>query len=597
VNGRAAPYLSKNDPNASEALQFAKAFHLDGRTRYTVELKPWLGHYDEGVPPTLQPYPRITLLELVSEAARRRPGHPALFFKGACLSYSRLERLSDAFASALEAQGVKKGGRVALLLPNLPQFIITQFGAWKAGAVVVPLNPMYTRRELERALAECGAETAVVLTSYYRKIKIVQPATALHRIIATNIKEYLPLPARFLFTMFRERGEGHRVSIEPGDMRLIDLLRRYAGVPRPDVQARPEDPAVLIYTGGTTGEPKAALGTHHDLLISGMQFKAWLGKVLTDWEDSIVCNMPLCHIAGFAAVLTTAMAGHHPLAMVPDPRDIDDTLATIRRVRAVLLPGVPRLFNKLLERPDVRDGKADLGSIKLCIAGAEPLLAETKQNFERVTGLRLIEGYALTESMMAGVFGPVHGAYRPGAVGLPLPDVEVRIVDSDTGRRILPAGKVGKILLRAPQLMAGYWRHPEETARALRDGWLYTGDLGFLDGDGYLYVVDREKDVIKHSGFQVWPREVEEVIGSHPAVAEVGVAGVPNDCLGETVKAWVVVRDGEGLTAGELRAYCRERLVAYKVPEYVEFRNSLPRSLLGKVLRRKLVSQSSDSPE
>jgi long-chain acyl-CoA synthetase len=556
-----------------------------------METRPWLEHYDEGVPHTLQPYPERTLLDVVSDTARQRPDHPVLLFKGTRLSYGEVEQLSDAFAAALVAQGVKKGDRVALLLPNCPQIVIGQLGAWKAGAIVVPVNPLYTERELEHALVDCGVETALVLTLFYDKVKSLQPRTGLRRVIAANIKEYLPSLLRLLFTLLEEKKGGHRITLQPGDLWLADLLRQYADSPRPNVAVGPQDPALLMLSGGTTGLPKAAMGTHHATLMTGMQIHAWFGPLLVDWEDVVMMNMPLFHIYGNLGVLSTGLVGHNPLAVVPIASDMDDMVATIRKTRPAFLPGVPTLFIALLNRPDVQAGKVSLKSIKLCISGAAPLMAETKRRFEALTDGRLVEGYALSESMMAAVVSPVQGTYKPGAVGLPLPDVEIRIVDADTGQETLPQGEVGEILMRAPQLMVGYWQRPTETANMLRDGWLYTGDLGYLDEAGYLFIVDRKKDVIKPSGFQVWPREVEEVIASHPAVAEVGVAGVPDDYQGEAVKAWVVLREGQQVTADDLRAYCRENMAAYKVPRQVEFRDGLPKTMVGKVLRRALVQE------
>lgn len=556
-----------------------------------MEQKPWLKSYDQGVPPTLQPYPARTLLDLVSDTARQRPEHSALLLKGACVSYAQLEQLSDAFAAALAAQGVEKGERMALLLPNCPQAIIAQFGAWKAGAIVVPLNPLYTECELEHALVECGAETVVVLTPFYAKVKALQARTRLRRVVAANIKEYLPPLLRLLFTLFKEKKNGHRATLQRGDQWLNDLLQQHAGAPRPDVVPGPDDPALLMFSGGTTGTPKAALGSHHALLMAGMQLHAWFGGVLVDWDDVIMLNMPLFHVYGSVGVLATALVGRNPLALVPNPRDLDDLLATISKTRPAFLPGVPTLFIALLNHPDVQAGKVNLKSIKLCISGAAPLLVEVKNRFEALTGGRIVEGYALTESMMAAAVTPVCGAYKPGAVGVPLPDVELRVVDADTGLESLPPGQAGEILIRAPQLMLGYWQQTTETANILRNGWLHTGDLGFLDDDGYLFITDRKKDVIKPGGFQVWPREVEEVIAAHPAVAEVGVAGVPDDYQGEAAKAWVVLRKGQQVTADELRAYCREQLAAYKVPKHVEFREDLPKSMVGKVLRRELVAE------
>ncbi|UCC65491.1 MAG: AMP-binding protein, partial [Anaerolineae bacterium] len=432
--------------------------------------KVWLEHYDEWVPHTLQPYPKRTLLDVLSDSARERPGHPALLFKGARLTCGQLERLSDAFAAALVALGVEKGDRVALLLPNCPQFVIGQLGAWKAGAIVVPLNPLYTEGELLHTLNECAAETALVLTPFYDKVKAVQPRTSLRRVIATKVKEYLPPHLRLLFSALKEKREGHRIALREGDLWLSDLLRQHARAPRPAVAVSPEDPALLLCTGGTTGTPKAALGTHHALLMTGTQLKTWFGKLFVDWEDAVMGNMPMFHAYGNLGILSAALVGRHPLALIPNPRDLDDLVATIRKVRPALLPGVPTLFIALLHHPLARAGKVDFKSIKLCFSGAAPLLAETKSRFEALTSGWILEGYGLTESMLAAVVTPVYGEYKPGSVGMPLPDVQVRIVDADNGRDDLPPGQIGEVVMHAPQVMQGYWQRPDETANALREG-------------------------------------------------------------------------------------------------------------------------------
>jgi long-chain acyl-CoA synthetase len=559
-----------------------------------MEAYPWLKHYDEGVPHSLQPYPEKTLLDAVRDTAAQRPDHTAVIFKGARLSYAELEKLSDAFADALVTRGVKKSDRVVLLLPNCPQSIITQIGVWKAGGIAAPINPLYTEEELEHLLKECGAETVVVLSLFYDKVKSIQRKTGVRRVIVTNIKEFLPPFLKFLFTLFKEKKEGHRVKLQPNDLWLGDLLRQHAGKPRPEVKIRPEDPALLLFSGGTTGEPKGAVGSHQALLMSGMQLRAWFSTSAVDWEDVIMLTIPLFHVYGNAGVLSVGLLGHETLVPVPNPRDINDVIATIRKVRPDFFPGVPTLFIALLNHPDVQSGRADFKSMKLCISGAASLLAEVKKRFEDLTGGRMVEGYALTESMMGTVLTPIHGSYKPGSVGLPLPDVEVRIANAETGEGSLPAGEVGEILIRAPQLMQGYWQRPKETKEVIREGWLYTGDLGYLDEDGYLFIEDRKKDVIKPSGFQVWPREVEEVIASHPAVNEVGVGGIPDDYQGEAVKAWVVLQPGQEATAKEIQAFCRKRLAGYKVPKQIELVDSLPKSMVGKVLRRALVEKEKE---
>jgi long-chain acyl-CoA synthetase len=549
--------------------------------------RPWLKHYESGLPHTLQPYPQLTLLDVMSDTVRQRPGHTALIFKGTRVSYARLEQLTNSFGAALVAQGVRKGDRVAMLLPNSPQSIIAQLGVWKAGAIAAPINSLYTPRELEHALNEVGAETVVVLTPFYDKVKSLQARTPVRRVIATSIKDHLPAHMRWLFTLVKEKKEGHRIRLQPGDLWWRDLMAEHAKASRPAAPPAPDDPAILLFSGGTTGTPKAALGTHHALLMSAMQLQAYGRTVLADWDDILTLVMPMFHVYGNMA-LNTSLVARWPMAVVPNPRDIDDLVDTIIKVRPAVLHGVPTLFIALLNHPKVSAGQVDFKSMKVCWAGAAPLLIETKRRFEALTGGWLLDAYGMTETMLAAVVCPIHGDYKEGSVGIPVPDVDVRIVDLETGKQILPLGQTGEICISAPQIMVGYWGRPDETADMIRDGWVYTGDLGYMDEDGYLFIVDRKKDLIKPGGFQVWPREVEEVIATHPAVAEVSVAGVPDEYQGEAVKAWVVLRQGEQVTVEELRAYCKERLAGYKVPKQVEFRDSLPKTMVGKVLRRVL---------
>jgi long-chain acyl-CoA synthetase len=559
----------------------------------------WLVHYDQGVPETLGPYPGRTLLDDLAEAVAQRPEAPALLFKRRTISHGELDRRSDAFAAALAGLGVAKGDRVALLLPNCPQFLICELGAWKAGAVVHPLNPIYTEQELEGALRRTRAETIVVLTPFYGRVKAVQPRTALRRVVATNVKEYLPPLLRVLFTLARERKDGHRVRIADGDLWLGDLLDRHRDAPRAAGPVSPDDPAVILMSGGTTGTPKGVVGLHRHYTITGRQLGTWLQAGTAPWDDVIMAALPLFHSFANIGIQSVALRNHTAIALVPNPRDLDDLLDTIAKTRPTAFSGVPTLFNALLHHPRVQAGKVDFSSVKVCFSGAAPLLAETKRRFEELTGGRIVEGYSLTEAMLACAVNPVEGPNKIGSVGMPVPDVEVRIVDPEGGAR-LPAGEVGEVLIKAPQLMACYWDDPEETAATVRthdDGrWLHTGDLGYLDSDGYLFIVDRMKDLIKTHGYQVWPREIEEVLATHPAVAEVGVAGVPDEAKGEVAKAWVVLRPGQQASAEELRAFSRERLAPYKVPATVEFRAELPKSMVGKVLRRALTAEPGPAP-
>jgi long-chain acyl-CoA synthetase len=550
--------------------------------------KPWLAHYDSVVPATLEPYPDKTLLDCAAETARERPGHPFLWFKGRQLSYLDVERLSDAVAAALVSHRIARGDRVALLLPNCPQGVISQLAVWKAGAIAVPLNPLYSETELTHAFRESGAVAAIVLTAFYRKLKAIQAKTGVRLVVATKIKEFLPPLTRVLFTLAREKRLGHRVAIDSGDLWWSDLVRAHAGSAAPRDLARPADDALLLFTGGTTGAARAAVSTHKGLVATGLQIQAWSTEMLPAWNSVMMLLMPLFHTYGNCGVLATALAAHWSLIVVPNPRDLDDVVATIRRTRPNAIPGVPTFFIALLEHPRVKAGKVDLRSVRVCISGAAPLMAETKRRFEEETGGKLLEGYALTESVMAAVVNPCMGPNKQGSVGLPLPDVEVRIVDAESGRDTMAPGAVGEVIIRAPQIMRGYWGSPVESESMVREGWLFTGDLGYLDEDGYLFLVDRKKDLIKVSGFQVWPREVEETIASHPAVNEVAVAGLPDSSQGEAVGAWIVLKPGAVVTAEAIRTFCRERLVAYKIPRHIEFRDGLPKSIVGKALRRVL---------
>ena len=553
--------------------------------------KIWLENYDEGVRTSLKPYPQKTLVDVVHETAGMRPDHPALWFKGTTISYGELVRLSDAFAAALASLGVSKGERVAIMMPNSPQYVIAELGIWKAGAIVASINPLYTGPELEHMLNECDADTLVVMTMFYDKVKKLQAKTPVKRIIAANIKDYLPTKLRWLFTIFKERQEGHRVTLQKEDYRFKDLMKAYVHVPAPMDKPQADDPALILFTGGTTGLAKAALSSHGALVMTGMQVLEWFKSTIGEWDEVFLASLPLFHVFAAAGVQPVALVGRSMMALVPNPRDLDDVIDTIEKTKATFVPGVPTFYNGLLNHPKVKSGDADLTSIKLCISGASALLQDTKERFEALTGSRIVEGYALTESTMAIVCTPIAGKYKVGSVGMPVSDVEVRIVDAELGQEEMPNGEVGEILIKADQLMLEYWNRPEATAEILQDGWLYTGDLGYLDEDGYVFIVDRKKDVIKPSGFQVWPREVEEVIASHPAVAEVGVAGVPDAHTTEAVKAWVVLEEGQSLTKEELRAYCKEQLAGYKVPKHVEFRTELPKSAVGKVLRRELTAE------
>jgi len=562
----------------------------------------WLAHYDADVAPTLAPYPDRTLLDYLSDLARDHGDKPALLFKGASMSFAELEKQSDAFAAALAAIGVGPGDRIALVLPNCPQFLVAQYGIWKAGAIVVALNPIYSERELEGALTSFGATVVVALTPFYQRIKNVQARTPVKRVIATSIKEYLPGVLRILFTLFKEKKDGHRIDLASGDLWFQPLLQAHRSSPRPAVTVGPDDRAVILSSGGTTGTPKGVVGLHRHYVAAGLQLHAWINSALSPGHDVVMLPLPMCHVYANVGVQPLGIIARAPLSLVPNPRDLGDLLKTIQQVKPTFFNGIPTLYTAILNHPTVRSGKVDLRSIKICFSGAAALMAETKRQFEAATGARIVEGYSLTEGMMACCVNPVKGTNKIGSIGLPLPDVEVLIVDAEHGTREMAAGEVGELIIRAPQRMEAYWNNPGETSDTLRahgEGglWVHTGDLAYMDDEGYIFLVDRKKDMMKTSGFQVWPREIEEVLAAHPAVMEVSIAGVPDATKGEVPRAWVVLKAGQSATEEELRAYCRQRLAPYKVPAKIEFRKDLPKTMVGKVLRRMLVAEARAAAE
>ena len=561
----------------------------------------WLANYDEEVPPTLEPYPNLTLIDYLRESATRWPAKPALLFHGAAVDYERLEEDSNAFAAALAQMGVKAKDRVAICLPNCPQFLVAEFGVWKVGAIACPFNPTYTERETEDALQTTGADTVIVLNRFYEKIKTVQPQTSLRRVIASNIKDYLPLGMRLGYTLIREKKDKERITLRDGDFRMSRLIRRNRRSAAPLMRIEPESPAVILMSGGTTGTPKGVVGSHRGMVVAGHQLRAWLSPAMREWTDIIMMPLPLFHTYGNTGLQSLAMINHNPVSLIANPRDIPALLNDIKKTRPAFICTVPTLLHGIMNHSSARKGEIDFTSIKLCFSGAAPLMAETLKRFEELTGGVIVEGYSLTEAQMAVVANPVRGEKKTGSIGMPLPDVEVRIVNSDDGRAEMASGEVGEIVIAAPQLMKGYWNRPADTSEMIRfddNGrrLLYTGDLGYMDDDGYIFIVDRKKDLIKTCGFQVWPREIEEVLSAHPAVSEVGVIGLPDKMRGEFVKAFVVLRADQTTTAAELKAYCRDHLVYYKVPAKYEFVTELPKTQIGKVLRRAL-RQTEDTAE
>ncbi len=551
--------------------------------------KPWLAHYDEGVPHHID-YPQVPIFHFLEESAKKYPDRACTIFKGARISYAEMNRITDALANALVKMGIKKGDRVGIFMPNTPQFVMAYFAILKAGGVVVATNPLYSPYEIEHQLNDAGVEVMLAMTNFYKTIKEVQPKTRVRKIIATNIKETLPPLLRILFTLTKEKKDGHAVKLAEGDVWMKDLIAAYPGAGHPAVEVSPDDIALLQYTGGTTGLSKGAVALHRNLVANALQIRYWMPDAI-DGEEVVLMGIPLFHVYGMVAGMLFAMATSATMVMVPNPRDLKDLLTNISTYHATIFPGVPTLYNAINNHPDVLAGKYELRSIKACISGSAPLMRDTKEKFEALTGGVVFEGYGLSEAPTATHCNPIRGENRTGSIGMPLPDVDVRIVSLDDGVTVMPVGEPGEMVIKGPQVMKGYHNMPTETANTLRDGWLYTGDIAYMDDDGYFHIVDRKKELIKPGGYQVWPREVEEAISSHPKVLEVGVAGIPDPYRGETVKAWVVLKPGETATVDEIKDWCRERLAKFKVPTHVEFRDELPKTTVGKILRRELVRQ------
>jgi len=565
--------------------------HEEELMSVTYDDRPWTKRYDEGVP-TEVPLPTHPVHDFLRKSAARFPGNTAIIFKGRRITYRELDEASDAIAAGLVANGFAKGDRAVIYMANTPQSVMAFYGILKAGGIVIATNPLYSERELEHQLADCGAETVFVMTLFYDQLKRVQKSgrTAVKRIIVTNIKEYLPSHLRLLFGLLKEKKEGHHAVLEPGDVWFQDFLAAGRQAPPARVEVGPDDIALLQYTGGTTGIAKGAIALHRNLASNTVMVRSWLSD-LRESEEIIVGAIPFFHSYGMVTVLCLAPAVGAAMIAIPNPRDLKDILSSINKYRPTVYPGVPAMYIAINNNPDVAAGKYDLKSIRACISGSAPLLLETKTKFEAISGAKLVEGYGLTEAHVVTHANPIYGENRAG-IGLPLPNVEARIVNAEDGDEIVPVGEAGELIIRSPSVMAGYWQMPTETANCLRDGWLYTGDIARMDEDGYFYIEDRKKDMIIAGGFNIYPREVEEVLAEHPAVLEVAVAGVPDARRGETVKAWIVKKPGDPTTEEQIIEWSKERLAKYKYPRLIEFRDELPRTTVGKVLKRELVKEA-----
>lgn len=563
----------------------------------------WLAHYEPGVAHNVT-VPNTTVHQLLLNATARFPDHTAVRMVlrylplglkvQARLSYAELNRLSDRFAAALAQLGVTKGSRVSLMLPNIPQMVIAYFGVLKAGAIVVNTNPTYPAHELAPLLRSAGAETIVTLSGLYDRVLEIQPTTAIKTIILTDISETIDLPFRGVVArQMRASGMMKAVTLRPGAYFMHDLLAA-APAAAPTVPMDPaKDTAVFQFTGGTSGLPKAAELTHRNLVANIAQINAWVPS-LKPGGEKLLLALPAFHVYGMTVGMLTCLNLGGELLLAPDPRNTLHLLQIIAREKITVYPGVPAMYIAIINHPKVAD--FDLHSIRVCLSGGASLPAEVAQKFEAVTGGKLVEGYGMSESSPLTAGNPVFGQTKTGSVGMPFPSTELAIValepDAQGKTRFLDVEEAGELVVRGPQVMKGYYNNPEETRIAIdADGWLHTGDIATMDADGYFFIVDRKKDLIIASGYNIVPREVEEILFMHPDVLEAAVVGVPDAKRGETVKAFVVLKPGQSVTAAEIRDFCKERLAPYKVPSLVEFRTELPKTQVGKTLRRVLVEE------
>ncbi|MBB6098176.1 long-chain acyl-CoA synthetase [Deinobacterium chartae] len=555
--------------------------------------KPWFAHYEKGVPHHLE-VPPVPLHRLLEASADRFPDRVAVEFLGKQTTFRELLDQVRRFATALQALGVRRGDRVAIMLPNSPQFLIAFYGASMAGAVAVNTSPLYVARELAHQMVDSEAETLIMLDQFFPRYQEVAGEIPVKRVIVTGIQDALPFPKNLLYPL-REKLKKRWTTVKPQSHVhfLPQLLARHSPNPA-RVDFAPDDVALLQYTGGTTGVPKGAMLSHRNLVSNTYQCRAWM-RDLIDGQEVVLGAIPFFHVYGMTVAMNLSVMMGAALVLVPNPRDLKMLLGIIQKRRPTVFPAVPTLYNAINNHPDTP--QYDLSSIRACISGSAPLPIETAHKFKEITrGANLVEGYGLTETSPVTHVNPIYGENRTGTIGLPLPGVDARVVDQDGHE--LPPGEIGELAVSGPNVMLGYWRNETETARALRSleggaTWLMTGDMATMDQDGYFRIVDRKKDLIIAGGYNIYPREVEEVLYAHPAVLEAAVVGVPDPYRGETVKAFLVLRPGTTATAEEISAFCRERLSPYKVPRQVEFRSELPKTAVGKILRRALLESSS----
>ena len=547
--------------------------------------RPWFDHYEKNTPKTIE-IPELTLPQILDNTAKKWPNQRATIFEGAIISYKQLASYVDRLAGFLVSKGLKTGDRVAIQMPNLPQTIIAYYGVLRAGGVAVMVNPMYVAREIEHQLNDAEVKFAIVMDAYWvNLIKPIRDKLMLEHIVVTALADFLPFPKNLLFPLVgKKTGLVVSVEREANVYQLKEIIENRALKP-PAMPSDPDATANLQYSGGTTGVSKAAVLSHRNLVSNAYQVKSWFTGV-EEGNEVELAALPFFHVFGLTVCMNFGILAGAAQVLVPNPRDIKGMVNLIKKYRPTIFPAVPAMFNAINNFPGIE--KIDISSIKGCFSGSAPLPIEVLERFETLTGGIITEGFGMTESSPVTHANPLHGLRKPGSIGIPLPNTDAKIVDLEEGTKEMPIGEDGELILYGPQVMSGYWNREDETELTIRNGWLYSGDIAQMDEDGYFYIVGRKKDMIIAGGYNIYPREIDEILYEHPKVLEAAAIGVPHETRGETVKVFIVVQPGETLTAEEVIEFCRERLAPYKVPRLVEFRDELPKSTIGKVLRRVL---------
>jgi long-chain acyl-CoA synthetase len=527
-------------------------------------------------------YAAAPIDHFLRESARSYPNRTALIFEGCRISYRSLDALVDACAAGMHKLGVRKGDRVALLLQNCPHTVISFYAIFRLGAIAVPINPLYQEREIAKQIDDAGARILITLDLFSARAQAVMGRSPGSICVVGAVSDYLPALKKMVYPLLKPKEGGaarHERSCET--VVFHDLMLQQAP---PATEIAPGDIAILQYTGGTTGLSKGAELTHGNIVSNTAQMAAWY-YIIRHGREVFLTVLPLFHTYGIAVCMNLSIATASSMVLIPRfaPRDV---LKAVKDYRVTFFPGIPGIYAALNNCRDI--DKWDISSIRYCVSGSAPLPVQVLKDFERRTGGIILEGYGLTEASPVTHSNPVHRERKAGSIGLPLADTDCKIVDLTDGSREVAVGEAGELCIKGPQVMKGYWHNPDETAQALRDGWLYTGDIARMDTDGYFYIVERKKDMIISEGFNVYPNEIDEVVLTHPGVADAAAVGVPDSLRGEKVVLFVVPKEGNQLSQDELLAFCRERLAKYKVPKRIIIRNELPKTAVGKVLRRTL---------